>query len=210
MCSHRTIAAVTVEQTVGIEEEYHLLDRNSLALVTCPALSSEAEIGLATPHLRSEMLTSQLEAATDVCSDLAQVRKEVLAMREEAAACAAEHGAVLLATSTHPQASLEQIEIAPGARYERLVERFAGVVGQFNLCGCHVHVAIPDLDVAVAVMNHARVYLPVLAALTASSPFHEGRDTGYESTRLARLALWPQGGVPPYLPSGQAYLELVA
>jgi carboxylate-amine ligase len=145
-----------------------------------------------------------------VCAELADVRVAIAAMRRDAAQAAAEHDAALLATSTHPLASLAQVDVADGPRYARLVQRFAGVVGQFNLCGGHVHVAIPSLQVAVAVMNHARLYLPALAALTGSSPFHEATDTGYESVRLARLALWPQGGPPPVLASADEYLSLVA
>jgi glutamate---cysteine ligase / carboxylate-amine ligase len=204
-----TAAVGRAASTLGVEEEYHLLEPDTLDLARRPALTVQAEQHVSGSSLRPEMLTSQLEAATDICTDLEQVRTSVVAMRAEAARAAAEHGALLLATSTHPFSLLEQVEIAPRARYDRLRERFAGVVGEFNLCGCHVHVAIPDLDVAVAVMNHARPYLPVLAALTASSPFHEGRDTGYQSARLARLALWPQGGIPPYLRSAQDYERLV-
>lgn len=195
--------------TLGIEEEYHLLEADTLQLARRVALSEQADRHEAGPRLHPEMLTSQLEAVTDVCTDLEQARAAVLTMRADAAMAAAEHGAVLLATSTHPQAVLEEIEIAPRARYERLIGRFAGVVSEFNLCGLHVHVGVPDLTTAVAVINHARPYLPLLAALTTSSPFHEGRDTGFASTRLARLALWPQGGPPPFLHTAQEYLDLI-
>jgi carboxylate-amine ligase len=196
--------------TVGVEEEYHLVDPATAQLLTRPVLSEQAAQGRAGPHLQPEMLTSQLEAATDVCADLEQVRAAILGMRAEAARAAAAHGAVLLATSTHPVASLDQVAVAPRPRYQVLVERFGTIVDQFNLCGCHVHVRIPDLDIAVAVMDHARQYLPVLAALTGSSPFHEAVDTGCASIRLARLALWPQGGPPPVLHSADEYLALVA
>jgi len=199
-----------VGATLGVEEEYHLLDANTLQLAPRAELSERADRRELVPQLRPEMLTSQLEAVTDVCRDLAQVRAAVQAMRAKALAVAAEHDAVLLATSTHPQAGLDQVEIAPRTRYERLIGRFGGLVSEFNLVGLHVHVGVPDLQTAVAVLNHARPYLSLLGALTASSPFHEGRDTGYASTRLARLALWPQGGPPPFLPSAQDYLDLVA
>jgi gamma-glutamyl:cysteine ligase YbdK (ATP-grasp superfamily) len=82
-------------------------------------------------------------------------------------------------------------------------------VRELNLTGCHVHVSVPDLPTAVAIMSHARPYLPVLAALTASSPFYEKRDTGYESARLAWLGLWPQGGPPPRLESAEEYRTTV-
>lgn len=209
MTAGRTTEDDLVGATLGVEEEYHLLEPDTLQLARRVELSERADHHAAGPHLHPEMLTSQLEAATDVCTDLQQVRAAVQAMRAEAAGAAAEHDAVLLATSTHPQATLAEIEIAPRARYERLIGRFAGVVSEFNLCGLHVHVGVPDLETAVAVMNHARPYLPLLAALTASSPFHEGRDTGYATIRLARLALWPQGGPPPFLRSVQDYRDLV-
>jgi carboxylate-amine ligase len=196
--------------TLGVEEEYHLLDPETGKLMNCPDLSAQALSGAAGPHLQPEMLTSQLEAATEVCADLDQVRRAILAMRSEAAAAAAPVGATILATSTHPFSSLGEIEVMARPRYQTLIERFGSIVTQFNLCGCHVHVAVPDLDTAVAIMNHARPYLPVLAALTGSSPFHEGQDTGYDSFRLPWLALWPQGGPPPYLQSGEHYLATVA
>jgi carboxylate-amine ligase len=195
---------------LGVEEEYHLLDPETGKLMNCPDLSARALAGAAGPHLQPEMLTSQLEAATEVCADLDQVRGAIVAMRSEAGAAAAQVGAAILATSTHPLASLAEIEVMARPRYRGLIERFGTIVSQFNLCGCHVHVAVSDLDTAVAIMNHARPYLPVLAALTGSSPFHEALDTGYDSFRLPWLALWPQGGPPPYLRSGEHYLATVA
>jgi YbdK family carboxylate-amine ligase len=202
-------STVELGATMGVEEEYHLLDAQSGKLMNCPDLSARALAGAAGPHLQAEMLTSQLEAATEVCADLDQVRRAILTMRSEAAAAAAQVGAAILATSTHPFASLGEIEVMARPRYKGLIERFGTIVSQFNLCGCHIHVAVPDLDTAVAIMNHARPYLPVLAALTGSSPFHEGQDTSYDSFRLPWLSLWPQGGPPPYLQSGEHYLAMV-
>jgi carboxylate-amine ligase len=151
------------------------------------------------------MLTSQLEAATDICTDLHELRSALVDARREAATVAADAGSVLLGTSTHPLAPRSDIEVLNHPRYARLVERFGTIVHEFNLCGCHVHVSVPDLSTAVAVMSHARPYLPVLAAVTASSPFHEGVDTGYESFRTAWLGLWPHGGPPPRLRSADEY-----
>ncbi|MBO0811511.1 MAG: YbdK family carboxylate-amine ligase [Microlunatus sp.] len=190
--------------TLGVEEEYHLLDAATYELANLPALSDAAS-----EPLRAEMLTSQLEVASPVCHGLGEVRTAIDAMRAAAAAAAADHGALILAASTHPTAPLDRIEVAGRDRYQVLLDRFAGVVRQVNLTGCHVHVCVPDLDTAVTVMNHARPYLPVLAALCASSPFHEGVDTGWASYRLAQLALWPQGGLPPRLHGADEYLAVV-
>ncbi|WP_375490765.1 glutamate--cysteine ligase [uncultured Jatrophihabitans sp.] len=204
-----TAAPLPVGATFGIEEEYHLVDPDTFALRSRPELSAGALRGAAGPHLRPEMLTSQLEAATDVCTDLAGARAAVVAVRREAATAAASCGVAIMATSTHPTATLDEARLLARERYDRLVERFGVVVRAFNLCGCHVHVSVPDLPTAVAIMAHARPYLPVLAALTGSSPFHEGADTGYESFRLAWLSLWQQGGPPPHFGSADEYVDSV-
>jgi carboxylate-amine ligase len=195
--------------TFGIEEEYHLIDPDTFGLLPLPALAERVDRGAAGPRLRPEMLTSQLEAATDVRTSLDDAREAVLAMRAEAAAAAAAEGATILATSTHPTATLEEIDVSPRPRYQALIERFGTVVRAFNLCGCHVHASVPDLETAIAVMTHARPYLPLLSALTGSSPFHEGADTGYQSFRIAWLSLWQQGGTPPQLASAADYLATV-
>jgi len=195
--------------TFGVEEEFHLVDPDTLELVTSPELARQvAERRLGT-NLRAEMLTSQLETATDVCTGLDELRGALVAGRREAAAAAAHAGATIMAAGTHPSAPLSRIDVADNPRYDRLVERFGTIVRQFNLCGCHVHVGVPDLPTAVAIMSHARPYLPLLAALTGGSPFHTGADTGYESFRLAWIALWPQGGIPPRFQSAAAYLAAV-
>ena len=196
-----------VAETFGVEEEYHLVDPDGFGLAPRPELSER--LLRATSRLKPEMLTSQLEAASQVCSSLTDLPDVLADLRAEAAAAAAEVGAVLLGTSTHPFAAVSEIDIMARKRYDVLLDRFGVVVRQLNLCGLHVHVSVPDLDTAVRVMTGSRPYLPLLAALTASSPFHEGVDTGYDSYRLAQLALWPQGGSPPELTSGAAYTATV-
>jgi carboxylate-amine ligase len=155
------------------------------------------------------MLTSQLEAVTTVCRTLDEVHAEVLRARSTAAAAAATANARILATSSHPFATPDEIEMLRRPRYDRLGELFADVL-RVNLCGCHVHVGVPDLDTAVAVCNLAREYLPLLIALAASSPFYAGRDTGHDSFRIPRLGVLPQGGPPPVLRSAEAFDQTVA
>jgi carboxylate-amine ligase len=195
-----------IGSTLGVEEEYHLVDPETFVLQNRPNLLPTDAPGV----LHPEMLSSQLEAVTPVCTTLDETRAALIAIRRDAVAAAAAQDATILATSTHPFSSLEEIEVMARPRYLRLVERFGTVVRQFNLTGCHVHVNVPDLDTAVAVMTRARAYLPVLAALTGSSPLHEGVDTGYSSYRLARLGLWPHGGPPPALRDGRHYEDTVA
>jgi carboxylate-amine ligase len=196
-------------QTLGVEEEFHLVEAETLRLAARPELAECAARQQLGPHLHAEMLTSQLESATDICSDLHELRCALVNGRREAAAAAAGVGARLLATSTHPLAPRSDIDILALPRYAQLEHRFGSVVRELNLTGCHVHVSMPDLPTAVAIMSHARPYLPVLAALTASSPFQEGCDTSYASLRLAWLGLWPQGGPPPRLQSAEEYQATV-
>jgi carboxylate-amine ligase len=195
--------------TIGIEEEYHLVDPETAALMPLPALAACISHGRADPHLRTEMLTSQLESVTEVCTSLGQLRSSLWTARRAAAAAAAPYGAAVLATSSHPFATRREIKIASHRRYERLLDRFGALPREFNLCGCHVHVSVPDLDTATAILSRARAYLPLFVALTGSSPFYDGADTAYTSYRTAMLALWPQGGTPPRMDAGQDYLGLV-
>lgn len=205
-----SVPADAAGRTVGVEEEYHLVDPATFALAPRPALSAQIAAGDADPHLRAEMLTSQVEAVTDACATLPELRSSLVAARLAATAAAGQHDAAILATSTHPFAALSEIDITAHPRYDRLLDRFGAMPRQFNLCGCHVHVSVPDLDTAVQVLTHARPYLPLMIALTGSSPFHDGVDTGHASWRSALLTLWPQGGTPPPLRSADDYLALVA
>jgi YbdK family carboxylate-amine ligase len=196
--------------TLGVEEEFHLIDPVTLALTPSPGLACAAlrhEIGI---RLHAEITTTQLETATEVCTTLAELRAELSATRAEAAAAAATGGVALLAASTHPFGTWEQQEITPAPRYEAMVERWAGLAVEQDICGCHVHVGVPDLETAIAVMDRSRPYLPVLLAMTGSSPFHGGADTGYESYRTLWWTRWPTSGAPEYLGSVERFTEVVA
>jgi YbdK family carboxylate-amine ligase len=196
--------------TFGIEEEFHLVDPVTFALTPSPDLCAAAlrqEIG---PRIHAEITTTQLETASGICSTLTELRAELVAARTEATAAAAEAGVAVLPTSTHPFGGWQQQMITPAPRYEAMVERWAGLASQQDICGCHVHVGVPDLDTAVAVMDRARPYLPVLLAMTGSSPFHDGVDTGYESYRTLWWARWPTTGPPEYFGSAERFSEVVA
>jgi carboxylate-amine ligase len=195
--------------TFGVEEEFHVVDPVSLALTPSPGLAAAAlrhEIGV---RLHAEITTTQLETTTGICTTLAELRAELIGTRAEAAAAAAAAGVAVLPASTHPFGTWEQQEITPAPRYEAMVERWAGLALEQDICGCHVHVGVPDLETAVAVMDRSRPYLPVLLAMTGSSPFHGGADTGYESYRTLWWARWPTTGAPEYLGSAERFAEVV-
>src|SRR5688572_30447382 len=196
--------------TFGVEEEFHLVDPGSYRLTRSPELAAAVLRGESGRHLHAEITTTQLESASDVCTDLSELRAELVTTRAEAAGAAARAGVRILAASTHPFDSWQQQDITPAPRYEAMVARWAGLALQQDICGCHVHVGVPDLDTAVAVMDRTRPYLPTLLAMTGSSPFHDGLDTGHDSYRTMWWSRWPMTGPPGYLGSADRFREVVA
>lgn len=194
--------------TVGVEEEYHLVDAETMALHSAPEVVDEASDTM--DDASSEISTSQLEVATPVCTTLDEVRAELIRLRCEAGEVAAKKGCRILAMATHPFSSWEDQRLSPGARYLGLFERWGLLALQQLITGCHVHVAVDDPDLTIAVLDRVRPWLPVLVAMTASSPFWEGSDTGYASYRTMWFDRWPTAGMPATLGTRAAFDSLVA
>jgi carboxylate-amine ligase len=196
--------------TFGIEEEFHLVDPETFELTPSPDLCAAAlrrEVG---PRIHAEIVTTQLETASGICASLDELRRELVTARTEAGVAAAAAGVAVLPTSTHPFGGWQQQVITPAPRYQAMVDRWAGLASQQDICGCHVHVGVPDLATAVAIMDRARPYLPVLLAMTGSSPFHDGVDTGYDSYRTLWWSRWPTTGPPEYMGGVEPFEEVVA
>jgi YbdK family carboxylate-amine ligase len=196
--------------TFGIEEEYHLVDPQTLALTPSAELAAAAlrrEIG---PRIHAEIATTQLETVSGICTSLAELRSELVDARAEAAAAAASAGVAVLPASTHPFGGWQEQAITSAPRYEAMIERWAGLASQQDICGCHVHVGVPDLETAIAVMDRSRPYLPLLLALTGSSPFHDGVDTGYDSYRTLWWSRWPTTGIPEHFGDSDGFAAVVA
>jgi len=196
--------------TFGVEEEFHLVDPETYRLTRSPALAAAVLRHESGRHLHAEITTTQLESVSDICTSLSQLRAELVTTRAEAVGAAARAGVRILAASTHPFDSWQQQDITPAPRYQAMVDRWAGLALQQDICGCHVHVGVPDLDIAVAVMDRTRPYLPVLLAMTGSSPFHDGVDTGHDSYRTMWWSRWPMAGLPEYLGSAERFQDVVA
>ncbi|TFV44609.1 glutamate--cysteine ligase [Blastococcus sp. TF02A-35] len=201
--------AAEVGATVGVEEEFHLVDPATFALAPSPGLAAAAVRHEFGERVHAEITTTQLETATGVCRSLADLRAGLAVTRAEARAAAAESGVTLLAASTHPSAGWRDQVITPAPRYEEMVRRWGGLAVRQDIAGCHVHVGVPDLETAVAVLDRARPYLPLLLAMTGSSPFHDGADTGYESYRTLWWGRWPHTGIPEPLGTAAAYRQVV-
>lgn len=194
--------------TVGVEEEFFLVDsRGRLVPRAEEALRDFAYDGA---DLKPELLRCQVESATEVCHSGYEVRRELTDLRTRLAGAAAGHGARLAASATVVHHQLRHPTLTPGTRYHQIAQRYGPFVVGTPICGCHVHVGVPDREVALRVVNHLRPWLPVLLAISANSPFLHGTDTGYASARHLIYARWPSVGPPPYLDSVDEYETIMA
>ena len=195
-------------QTVGVEEEFFLVDGAGQLVQGAPEALEGAD--RTDVDLKPELLRCQVESATEVCRTAEELLDELTGLRARLAEGAARGGARLVASGTvvHPQRA--ESLVGPGSRYHRIAEHFGWLVVRGPICGCHVHVGIADRALALRVANHLRPWLPVLLALSANSPFVEGRDTGYASSRHLVWSRWPSAGPPPYLDSVDQYESIMA
>ncbi|MFA1543616.1 carboxylate-amine ligase [Actinomadura monticuli] len=199
--------------SVGVEEEFLLVDAVSGECVP----DAERVLAAAGAHrwaesggsFQAELLTSQVEATTGVCRDLAGLGAQLRFGRARLAAAARDAGVLLVASGT-PVLGGRPPPPARGDRFAAIAAAYGDVVEDYQACGCHVHVGVPDRDTAVAVVNHLRPWLPVLLALSANSPFDRGRDTGYAARRAVEMARFPGAGVPPWSPSAAEWDARVA
>jgi carboxylate-amine ligase len=193
--------------TVGVEEEFLLVDP-----VTGVAVNRAEEVievareqlGLELEH---ELTGAQVEINTTVCADAEQARRELLDTRRLVALAARRAGCRAIAVGAPPLGHGTG-EITDSLRYRRIAREFGALAEQQLICGCHVHVAVPDRETAVQVCNHVRPWLPVLSAVTANSPFSGGEDTGFASWRSTIWSRWPVSGPPPVFTSWEHYEEV--
>ena len=196
--------------TVGIEEEYHLIDRRTRDLVAeAPAAlmaACEAKLG---KQVSPEFLRSQIEIGTRPCGTIPEAHAELVRLRGTIAAEAARHGLAPIAASTHPFARAAQQLHTDKDRYHALATDLAGVGRRLVVCGMHVHVGIEDDELRIDIVNQARYFLPHLLVLATSSPFWEGEDTGLKSWRLAIFRELPRTGLPGRFGSFDEYRSTV-
>jgi carboxylate-amine ligase len=180
--------------TIGIEEELMILDAESLDLVNAiePLLAdTDSE------QVKPELMESVLEIATQPCGDIREAGAELRGLRRQVAEIASKRDLTIGSAGTHPFALWEDQRIVQRERYRGLVSDLGFVARQELLFGQHVHVGLDDREKAIHVANGMRVHLPVLLALSASSPFWRGDATGLASTRTPIFRAFPRVGIPP-------------
>lgn len=198
--------------TIGIEEEYQIVDAGGeLRPHIEPLLSAAAGEAIA-GSLRAEMIQSVVEAGTGVCENVAQAYEEVARMRASATRLLASEGLRIACAGTHPFSRWQEQLITDQDRYRELEDELQDVIRSILIFGLHVHVGIPDRERRIELMNEARYFLPHLLALSTSSPFWAGRDTGLSSYRSVIWSRFPRTGIPPEFVSYdeyENYLELL-
>ncbi|MEU9131329.1 glutamate--cysteine ligase [Kitasatospora sp. NPDC048540] len=194
--------------TIGVEEEYLLIDPDSgLLLPRVDPVRKVAGLHPAVHHeeLQNELLQAQIEIATPVCQDLAEVGGHLLRLRHTLAAAAEATGCRLAASGTAPYAPTTPPEITDAPRYHSIRRDVSRLADEALINGMHVHVAVPDPRTGVEVLNRLRPWLPVLTALSANSPLWYGSDTGFASWRTVVFGRWPISGIPPHFADAQDY-----
>jgi carboxylate-amine ligase len=193
--------------TIGIEEEYLLVDRASRDLVREPpaGLIDECQALLAGAQVSPEFLRSQIEVGTRVCTSLAEARAELAQLRRLVGEVTARHGLAPIAASTHPFASWHLQKHTDKERYNLLAKDLAAPARRLIICGMHVHVGIEDPQLRIDVMSQVSYFLPHLLALSTSSPFWRGEDTGLKSYRIAVFDELPRTGPPEIFESYGEY-----
>ena len=200
--------------TIGIEEEYLLVDPVSrdIAAEPPPGLLAECQrritpdVGNVTP----EFLRAQIEVGTPVCRSIAESREKLAALRGLAAQAAEHHGLRIIASSTHPFAEWAEQRHTDRDRYNLLARDLQGVARRLLICGMHVHIGIPDDESRNDLLNQLGYFLPHLLALSTSSPFWQGHNTGLKSYRLSVFDELPRTGLPEKFDSFGEYQRHIA
>ena len=199
---------MTQPLTIGIEEEYQILDGTGALYSAIETMMAEAGQSLG-DQVKPEMMQSVVEVGTRVCANVEEAREELVRLRGACASVLSSRGLRIACAGTHPFSTWQDQLITDKERYKMLEEELQDVVRELLIFGLHVHVAIPDPDRRLEVFNEARYFLPHLLALSTSSPFWIGRQTGLKSYRCVVWSRFPRTGIPPDFASHDEYENFV-
>jgi|TARA_B100000929_G_scaffold200625_1_gene159353 carboxylate-amine ligase len=196
----------TPQFTIGIEEEYLLVDKATRSLVVNPPKSLLKECKeLLGNQVTNELLLSQIEIGTKVCHNVQEAHEDLSKLRKNIVEVTARHGLAPIACSTHPFSRWSEQEQTPKDRYELLTKEMQAVARRMLICGMHVHVGINDDELRIDLMSQLSYFLPHLLSLSCSSPFWNGEDTGLKSYRLTIFDNLPRTGIPTEFQSFSDY-----
>ncbi|MDL5159950.1 carboxylate--amine ligase/circularly permuted type 2 ATP-grasp protein [Actinomycetospora termitidis] len=194
---------------LGVEEEFHLVDLESRnAVPRVPEMLDELA-ALDADAFAAELKPSIIETNSDPTSSLADLRTDLLRLRRMLSSMAETRGLGVVGAGSVPLVDGSALGITPSPRYERMRDEYQMLAFEQQICGTQVHVDVPDRDAAVAVMQHSAPWLPILLAMSASSPFWQSEDTGYASSRTLAWHRWPTAGPPAPLRDAADYDALI-
>jgi carboxylate-amine ligase len=195
--------------TIGVEEEFQIIDPKTCELRShVMQLVNEVSPSIQ-DQVKHEMHQSIVETGTKICENVGELRIEMHRTRGELIAAAERAGLQVAAAGTHPFSSWIDQVISPGERYENIVEELQQLARSLLIFGMHIHVAMPDKQTTIDMMNMVRYFLPHLLSLSTSSPFWMGRNTGLKSFRTTVFRRFPRTGVPELFQSWSEYEHFV-
>ena len=195
--------------TIGIEEEFQIIDPNSRELRSRVDEILEEGRMLLGEQVKPEMHQSMIEVGTGVCRNIREAREDVTRLRRGISQLAQRKGLAIAAASTHPISHWADQQITEHERYHKLIEEMQQTARSLLIFGMHVHIGIADREAAIAVMNAARYMLPHVYALSTSSPFWIRRNTGMKSYRYEVFKQFPRTGIPEYFNSATEFDSFV-
>ncbi|MEM6513266.1 MAG: carboxylate-amine ligase [Pseudomonadota bacterium] len=192
--------------TMGVEEEYLLVDKDTRELIIDPPESLLAECEeVVGGQVTAELLRSQIEIGTKVCKNIAEAREDLTRLRSIIIEKAASHNLAPIAASTHPFSRWKEQKQTNKDRYDALTHEMQGAARRLVICGMHVHAGIDNDELRIDLMNQMSYFLPHMLALSCSSPFWDGQDTGLKSYRLTVFDALPRTGLPERFASWAEY-----
>lgn len=200
----------TAPYTIGVEEEYMLVDPETWDLVQhVDSVLAAVRDGEFEARINPELMQSVIEITTPICRNAAEVDTHLRRLRAYVAEIATADGCRFASAGTHPFSLFERQRITAKDRYRKLVDQLQYIARQELIFGMHVHAAVDDPDKAIQVVNGLIVHLPEFLALSASSPFWRGEPTGLASSRQMIFSAFPRSGIPPRFASYEEFAEVV-
>jgi glutamate---cysteine ligase / carboxylate-amine ligase len=195
--------------TLGIEEEFQIIDPKSRELSPRNAEIIASGIHIFGDYIKPEMLMSCVEVVTPVCQDITDAREHLVRNRTLLAEMAFKHGVAIGGAGTHPFSSWQNQPITDHERYQVLEHELQDVIREILIFGLHVHVGMPTPEIGVEILNELRYFLPHFLALSTSSPFWMGRNTGIKSFRSVVFSRFPRTGIPEKIENYATYQEYI-
>ena len=191
--------------TLGIEEEYQVIDPETRELVSHEQKIVDAACKDLGEQVKAEMHQAVVEVGTNICSDIHDARQQVTELRKCISGVANDLGFKIGAAGTHPFSEWEKQLLTPHPRYNEIIDELQDTARSNLIFGLHVHVGIDDRNMALHVANSMRYFLPHIYALSTNSPFWEGRNTGFKSFRSKVFDKFPRTGIPDSFDSVAEY-----